>query len=256
MPKRQRMTLPEWIDSLESDNLGGVLISVGKRSPAQVVAVVRMELVEAGRNHLSVPVIGVEVDTMADEVEMQALNAGWQDEHPTLRLHALTLDLKQGLQWQRTVKTGDGGGASAPELGAQATIADALMAMANANIKAVTSVTRTIDVLNKSLAEREKVTNDMIGEMVKAMTQKVEVEAAAYQAIIESAVEQAGQDTGSSAVQDETIGVLKGLGRMLGLDVDDVVPAPAAAPMSAESIAAYLKANPDAVAALKQAMAS
>ena len=199
-----RKSIFDYVDGL-GERYTGYRIRVGSGGNPPTIGVVAAEE-DADRiqkRFKSQTVSAVPFAELASAIEEMAADAGWPDEHPTLRIHSLTADNKAGPSYANTKRTSDGTveGSSAVSIEA---LCQTVVRMANIQ-------TRTIDILTETIAHSKEMEEHAAHRWIEARQDQLDAEAETMATSLLAEAEQPD----NSAFQEAALSTLQGVAAKL-----------------------------------------
>ena len=172
----RKRTIKSWIESLPPEAVAiRIRLGTGRNQPT--LSIVAIE--GSGFDSDDAGIIYVKDNELASIIEELALDAGWKEEEPTLRLHAMSDKGKPLASWQLTDRNK---GSTTSEKGS----AYAISALTDGVLSMAAQLTKTIDILTESLAHSETSRAHMFEAMLEAREDQLGAESAALLAAMDN----------------------------------------------------------------------
>jgi len=172
----RKRTIKSWIESLPPEAVAiRIRLGTGRNQPT--LSIVAIE--GSGFDSDDAGIIYVKDNELASVIEELALDAGWREEEPTLRLHAVSDKGKPLASWQLTDRNK---GSTTSEKGS----AYAISALTDGVLSMAAQLTKTIDILTESLAHSESSRAHMFEAMLEAREDQLGAESAALLAAMDN----------------------------------------------------------------------
>lgn len=172
----RKRTIKSWIESIPPEAVAiRIRLGTGRNQPT--LSIVAIE--GSGFDSDDAGIIFVKENELASVIEELALDAGWREEEPTLRLHAMSDKGKPLASWQLTDRNK---GNTASEKGS----AYAISALTDGVLSMAAQLTKTIDILTESLAHSESSRAHMFEAMLEAREDQLGAESAALLAALDN----------------------------------------------------------------------
>tara|TARA_R100000655_G_scaffold109751_2_gene165282 strand:- start:3306 stop:4094 length:789 start_codon:yes stop_codon:yes gene_type:complete len=172
----RKRTIKSWVDALPPEAVAiRIRLGTGRNQPTlSIVAIEGSGFVsdDAGIIYCKEP-------ELASLIEELALDAGWKEEEPTIRLHAISDKGKPLASWQLTERNK---GSTSNEKGS----AYAISALTDGVLSMAAQLTKTIDILTESLAHSESSRAHMFEAMLEAREDQLGAESAALLAAMDN----------------------------------------------------------------------
>ncbi len=229
----RKLSLMEWLDSLP-DTVCGVRVRVGTHGNPPTVALITIGDVDLGKRSQDIaPIIVSDANAMREQVEQEAIGAGYPEDCPVIRLHAVDSAGRQIKSWQRTNKGGDIRPTDHAGM-AVSKLADTVVAMAG-------EMRRTVDILSETLSHRENTLAEALDASLRwrQEAQDSQLAAMASEMMLDIAEEPADplQESAARALDTVTSMFTGGMGAE-----------PNGGGLDLESLKAWATQNPDIVA--------
>ena len=172
----RKRTIKSWIDGLPPEAVAiRIRLGTGRNQPT--LSIVAIE----GSGFVSddTGIIYCKESELASLIEELALDAGWKEEEPTIRLHAMSEKAKPLASWQLTDRNK---GSTTSEKGS----AYAISALTDGVLSMAAQLTKTIDILTESLAHSETSRAHMFEAMLEAREDQLGAESAALLAAMDN----------------------------------------------------------------------
>jgi len=172
----RKRTIKAWIENLPPEAVA-IRIRLGSGRNQPTLSVIAIE--GSGFQSDDAGIIYCEEKQLASLIEELALDAGWKEEEPTIRLHAMSIKGKPLASWQLTDKNK---GSTTSETGS----AYAINALTDGVLSMAAQLTKTIDILTESLAHSETSRAHMFEAMLEAREDQLGAESAALLAAMDN----------------------------------------------------------------------
>jgi hypothetical protein len=172
----RKRTIKSWIESLPPEAVA-IRIRLGSGRNQPTLSIVAIE--GSGFSSDDAGIIYVKETELSNVIEELALDAGWKEEEPTLRLHAMSDKGKPLASWQLTERDK---GSTTSEKGS----AYAISALTDGVLSMAAQLTKTIDILTESLAHSESSRAHMFEAMLEAREDQLGAESAALLASMDN----------------------------------------------------------------------
>jgi len=170
----RKKTIASWVASLPPEAVA-IRIRLGTGRAQPTLSIIAIE--DSGYDSDDAGIIYCKITERAALIEDLALDAGWGEEEPTLRLHALSVKNKPLASWQNTKR-----GKETPQKNSDYAIA----ALTDGILSMSAQLTQTIDILTESLAHSESSRAHMFEAMLEAREDQLGAEMSAVLSQMES----------------------------------------------------------------------
>ena len=223
-----KKTIEEYVEGLPESNVI-FRVRVGRRANPPTVGSVCVEGCEAAakRRVKCEPVVVEDRADLAYAIEDMAADAGYPDEHPTIRIDPHTAEGRAGTSSYTCTQKNSGDQVASSNAIAIETLCSTVVSMARIQ-------TKTIDVLTDTLAHREETMEQAIEALVQARSDQSDAEAES----IATALIAEAQEPETDPLKEAAARTLEGI-------VAHLAQNGAGSPeLTAESVIGILEANP------------
>jgi hypothetical protein len=172
----RRKTLTEYLETLPDDT-AAVRIRVGDNNNPPTVAMIALGAYKSKDNQYA-PIYVEDLEELAQAVEGEALEAGWPEESPVLRLHAYTASGGQLPTFSRTAK----GVAGTSPTGGDGPLYAIIGRLVDGHLAFGAEMRRTVDILTETLAHRETMAQEALESALSSRQDAQDAEMQAYAA--------------------------------------------------------------------------
>jgi len=193
-----RKTIFDYIDGL-GEQFSGYRIRVGSGGNPPTIGVVAAEedAARIQKRFKSQTVAAVAQEELASAIEEMAADAGWPDEHPTLRIHSITADGRAGPSYANTKRTSDGT--------VEGSSATSIEALCQTVVRMAQIQTKTIDILTETIAHSKEMEEMSAHRWLEARQDQLAAEAESMATALLAEAEQPE----NTAFQDAALATLQ-----------------------------------------------